>query len=84
MEIKHASPESFFRYVHCERCNNAISRHEIVFKNQFFNTTSKQNEVCYEQACLNCRNVFKRKFIAKILATTIEKWNLFVEKGFAP
>ncbi len=84
MEILHPYSDPIFRYVHCERCNNAISRHEIVFKNQFFNTTSKQNEVCYEQVCVNCRTVFKRKFIAKCLATTIEKWNLFVEKGIVP
>ena len=84
MEILHNSSEPLYRYVHCERCNNAISRHEVVFKNSFFNTTSKQTEVCYEQVCLNCRHVFKRQFIVKCLATTIEKWNLFVEKGFAP
>lgn len=84
MEIKHASPESFFRYVHCERCNNVISRHEVNFKNSYFNTVKNITEVCYNQCCLNCSNVYRRKFITKTLTTSVEKWNDLVLHGYAP
>lgn len=84
MEIKHASPESFFRYVHCEGYCKKLSKHEVTFKNVFFNQVSGQNDICYTVCCLNCRMVFKKKYIEQTKTTTQEKWNLFFSTGTAP